>query len=57
MADAKRKTDNPDRARVSNLDYQLSNWARRYGVSEERLREAVTKAEPALRNTARKAGK
>jgi hypothetical protein len=57
MADAKNKTSSPDRARVSILDYQVRNWARRYGVSEDRLRAAVTKDGPAVRNTARKAGK
>jgi hypothetical protein len=57
MADAKNKTGSPDRARVSILDYQVRNWARRYGVSEDRLRAAVTKDRPAVRNTARKAGK
>jgi hypothetical protein len=57
MADAKNKTGSPDRARVSILDYQVRNLARRYGVSEDRLRAAVTKDGPAVRNTARKAGK
>jgi hypothetical protein len=57
MADAETKTGNPDRERISSLDYQVRNWARRYGVSEDRLREAVTKAGPALRNDAMKAVK
>jgi hypothetical protein len=57
MVDAKSKPGSPDRARVSIVDYQVRSWARRYGVSEDRLRAAVTKAGPAVRNTARKAGK
>jgi hypothetical protein len=54
MADATDKTASPFRARVSNVDYQVRSWARRYGVSEDRLREAVTKDGPALRNPAGK---
>jgi hypothetical protein len=57
MADATSKTGNPDRERISNLDYQVRSWARRYGVSEDRLREAVTKTGPAVRNAAMKAAK
>ena len=57
MVDAKTKTGSPDRARISNVDYQVRSWAQRYGVSEDRLREAVTKDGPALRNAARQARK
>ena len=57
MADAKSKTGDPDRERVSSLDYQVRSWARRYGVSEDRLREAVAKAGPTLRKAAKKAVK
>ena len=57
MVDTKIQTGNPDRPRISSFDYQVRSWARRYGVSEERLREAVTKDRPAVRKVAPKAAK
>ncbi len=52
MANAKNNAGIPDRERISSLEYQVRSWARRYGVSEDRLREAVTEIGPALRNAA-----
>jgi hypothetical protein len=56
MAYPKRNSDGPDR-RLSSLDYQIQNWAKRYGVSEERLREAVKNAGPPKGDFAAPAGK
>ncbi len=50
MANAKSNAGNPDCERVSSLEYQVRNWARRYGVSEDRLRDAVTETGPTVRN-------
>ena len=52
MAEANRKSVDPDQNRISSLDYQIRNWARRYGVAEDRLREAV-RARPASRQAAK----
>ena len=44
MSDDKQKTGNPDRQRISlSEDYEVRDWANKFGVSEERLRAAVEK--------------
>jgi hypothetical protein len=44
MSDDTRKTGNPDRQRVNiHEDYELRDWADKWGVSKERLMEAVAK--------------
>ena len=44
MSDDKNKTGNPDRQRVNvNEDYELRDWAAKWGVSEQRVRDAVGK--------------
>lgn len=44
MSDDKKKTGNPDRQRVNvNEDYELRDWAAKWGVSEQRVRDAVSK--------------
>jgi hypothetical protein len=55
MVDDQSKTRSPERN--ANFDYEVRNWARRYGVSEDRLREAVTKAGPVVGNVALQAEK
>jgi hypothetical protein len=58
MVDDQSKTRSTDRERLNpSVDYEVRNWARRYGVSEDRLREAVTKAGPVVGNVALQAGK
>lgn len=44
MTDDTRKTGNPDRQRVNiHEDYELRDWAEKWGVSREQLMEAVAK--------------
>lgn len=44
MSDDKSQTGNPDRQRISlSEDYEVRDWSRKFGVSEERLRAAVEK--------------
>ena len=57
MANAKSKAGDADEEQVCSLDYQVRSWARRYGVSEDRLREAVAKGWPVLRGAPAKAAK
>jgi hypothetical protein len=42
MADSKSDVGSPDRDRISlSEDYEVRDWTKSLGVSEERLREAV----------------
>lgn len=42
MADDKTKSGGQDRKRINlNEDYELRDWAAKFGVSVERLRETV----------------
>lgn len=42
MSDDKDQTGNPDRQRISlSEDYEVRDWSKKFGVSEERLRAAV----------------
>ena len=44
MSDDKTNTGNPDRQRISlSEDYEVRDWADKFGVSQDRLREAVKK--------------
>jgi hypothetical protein len=44
MSDDKSETGNPDRQRISlSEDYEVRDWADKFGVSEDRLRKAVEK--------------
>lgn len=44
MSDDKTQTGNPDRQRISlSEDYEVRDWSKKFGVSEERLRAAVEK--------------
>jgi len=44
MTDDKTKTGGQDRKRISlEQDYEIRDWAQKFGVSEERLRAAVGK--------------
>jgi hypothetical protein len=58
MADDKSKTGKPDRDRINISEhYEVSDWARRFSVSEERLRAAVKKAGPMAKDVAKELGK
>ena len=47
MADDKSKAGKADRIRINvNEDYELRDWAKKFGVSPERLKEAVKKVGP-----------
>ncbi|MFA4937629.1 DUF3606 domain-containing protein [Brevundimonas sp.] len=44
MTDDKSKSGGADRRRISlTEDYEVRDWAAKFGVSEERLRQAVDK--------------
>ena len=44
MSDDKSKRGPQDRSRINlNEDYEVKYWSQKFGVSEERLREAVHK--------------
>lgn len=44
MADDTKNVGSPDRNRISlSEDYEVRDWSKSLGVSEERLREAVGK--------------
>jgi hypothetical protein len=44
MADDTKNVGSPDRDRISlSEDYEVRDWSKSLGVSEERLREAVGK--------------
>ena len=43
MADSRQTVGNPDRQRINlNQDYEVRDWAKKFGVSEDMLRTAVT---------------
>jgi hypothetical protein len=42
MADDPKQTGNPDRQRISlSQPHEVRDWARKFGVSEEELKQAV----------------
>lgn len=44
MSDDKTKTGGQDRQRISlQQDYEVRDWAEKFGVSQDRLRQAVEK--------------
>lgn len=44
MSDDKSQTGGQDRKRISlTEDYEVRDWAEKFGVNEDRLREAVSK--------------
>ena len=58
MADDKTKTGRPDRDRINtNEDYEVRDWAKKFGVSEDILRAAVKKVGPAASDVAKQLGK
>jgi hypothetical protein len=58
MADDKTKTGTPDRDRINVSEhYEVSDWARRFSVSEEQLRAAIKKVGPMAKGVAKALGK
>jgi hypothetical protein len=54
MADDLKQTGRQDDARIDvNQDHELTYWSEKFGVSRDRLREAVAKAGPMVRNVQR----
>jgi hypothetical protein len=50
-ADDKSKTGKPERDRINiDEDYELRDWAKSFGVSEDQLRSAVAKAGPMVKD-------
>jgi hypothetical protein len=51
MADDRTKTGKPDRDRINvDEDYELSAWAEKFGVTPERLRQAVKTSGPMVKD-------
>jgi hypothetical protein len=54
MADDLKQTARPDDQRINvDQDHELTYWSEKLGVSRDRLREAVAKAGPVVRNVQR----
>jgi hypothetical protein len=54
MADDLKQTGRPDDQRINvDQDHELTYWSEKLGVSRDRLREAVAKAGPVVRNVQR----
>ena len=54
MADNTGEIGRQDDARINvNQDHELTYWSRRLGVSRDRLREAVARVGPLVRNVER----
>ena len=54
MADNTGEIGRQDDARINvNQDHELTYWSRRFGVSRDRLREAVARVGPLVRNVER----
>ena len=51
MADDKTKTGKPDRDRINvEEEYELHAWAKKFGVTPERLKQAVKTSGPMVRD-------
>jgi Protein of unknown function (DUF3606) len=54
MADDLKQTGRPDDQRINvDQDHELTYWSEKLGVSRDRLREAVAKAGPVVKNVQR----
>ena len=51
MADEKTKAGKADRSRINvDEDYELNDWSKHLGVSKDRLKKAVEKAGPMVKD-------
>lgn len=51
MADDKSKVGKPDRDRINpNEDYELQDWAKHFGVSKQKVKDAVQKVGPMVKD-------
>lgn len=56
--DDKEKTGKPDRDRINvHEPYELRDWAKHFGVTEEQVRKAVTKVGVMVKDVQRELGK
>jgi hypothetical protein len=56
--DDKSKVGKPDRDRINiNEAYELRDWTKKFGVSEDALKTAVKKAGPMAKDVAKALGK
>jgi hypothetical protein len=54
MADNLKQTGKPDDQRINvDQDHELTYWSEKLGVSRDKLREAVAKAGPMVKNVER----
>jgi len=54
MADNQKEVGRPDDTRINvDQDHELTYWSQKLGVSRDRLREAVAKAGPVVKNVER----
>jgi len=54
MADDKTKVGKPDRDRINvGEDYEVHDWSKKFGVSEQELRRAVEKVGPTVKDIGR----
>jgi hypothetical protein len=58
MADDLKKTGRQDDERINvEQDHELTYWSEKLGVSRDKLREAVAKAGPLVKNVERQLGR
>jgi hypothetical protein len=58
MADDRTKTGKPDRDRINvNEDYELRDWARKFGVTPQQIKDAVKAVGPMVADVRRHLGK
>jgi hypothetical protein len=58
MADDKTQTGKPDRDRINpEEDYEVRYWAEKFGVTPERIRQAVKTSGPMVKDIAALLGK
>jgi AraC-like DNA-binding protein len=58
MSDDLSNPGRPDRDRINiNEDYKVRDWAKRFGVSEKQLREAVQRVGPMVKDVEQHLGR
>ena len=54
MSDNKQKVGKPDRDRINvNEDYEMQDWATRFNVSKDKIKDAVKKVGPMVKDVER----
>ncbi|WP_336975967.1 DUF3606 domain-containing protein [Brevundimonas nasdae] len=57
MSDDKSKTGNADRVRINlSEDYEVRDWAKKFGVTEDALRRAAERVGPMAEDVRREVG-